>query len=267
MFKTLVCGDLHTKFNILELVKRNADKFDRIIFLGDYVDDWNAPAEASYNLLSALVEWKKQEPDKVILLWGNHDLSEYLGREFQCSGYNKYTASLLRPVFSQNLDCFQVAYEQYGILFSHAGLTQGWLQDVNLGSRLFDFSELAKCLNSIFEVVEGNRRLNCLASAGRARGGWNEPSPLWADKSELENGYPRGLVQVVGHTPVSTITMHFENKTRGEGIIFCDTHSTYQNGQKVGDNSFLQITHREEECDTGRFWLEQTEGFEKIYLN
>ena len=78
MANNLVVGDLHTKIDILEKAISyfdNDSTIEKIIFLGDYVDDWNKPPEASYNLLTRLITFKKAYPDKVILLLGNHDFS------------------------------------------------------------------------------------------------------------------------------------------------------------------------------------------------
>ena len=42
--------------------------------------------------------------------------------------------------------------------------------------------------------------------------------------------------QIVGHSPVQTIS----NLSSEEGIIyFCDTHSTYRDGSKYGDKTYL----------------------------
>lgn len=68
-----------------------------------------------------------------------------------------------------------------------------------------------------------------------ARGGDSAPSPLWADKSELIADYPAGLIQVVGHTPVTTVT-------NVDGLWFCDTMSTLPNGLPIGDSSMLLYT-------------------------
>lgn len=126
MSKILVCGDLHAKYNILEMVKEKAKDFDKVIFLGDYVDDWGKVPEASYNLLNSLIEWEKAEPKKVILLWGNHDLSEYYGGAFICSGYQPLVHSCVKDLYEDNLDLFQLTYYYKNYLFSHAGLTRGW---------------------------------------------------------------------------------------------------------------------------------------------
>ena len=42
--------------------------------------------------------------------------------------------------------------------------------------------------------------------AGPARGGRSVPSPVWADRTELEADPWAGWIQVVGHTPVPTVT-------------------------------------------------------------
>ena len=98
MANNLVVGDLHTKFDILEkaISYFNDDSsIERIIFLGDYVDDWNKPPEASYNLLTRLITLKKAYPDKVVLLLGNHDF-HYIYDDARYSGYNYETLLFAR---------------------------------------------------------------------------------------------------------------------------------------------------------------------------
>ena len=124
--RILICGDLHTKINILDIIRQKADKFDKIIFLGDYVDDWNTPPELSLQTLELLVDFQKANSEKVILLLGNHDISEWQGGDFRCSGYNYMTHSLVRSFFDKHELSFKLAYTINEMLFSHAGLTNTW---------------------------------------------------------------------------------------------------------------------------------------------
>ncbi len=240
----LVCGDLHAKYHILEKVKEKAKLFDKVVFLGDYVDDWNTPPEVSYNLLNSLLEWKNSEPDKIVLLWGNHDLSEYLKNEYLCSGFNLRTSYLTHNLYSENEDKFQVAYGYGPLLFTHAGVTEGWLKNIykNYGGILLGdlFADLLnhKCnIKNRPSVQSDIFHEDELSWSGIARGGSKAPSPIWADKSELEeDSLTNPIFQIVGHTPVETITI--DDK---KNLVFCDTHSTYRDGKNIGDNSLLQV--------------------------
>lgn len=236
--KILVCGDLHTKCDVFDYVKSLAVKYDKVIFLGDYVDDWNAVPEASENLLNRLVEYKKAEPNKVILLWGNHDLSEFYGQEFLCAGYNPRTNQLVSNIFEKNLCFFEVAYAWNGVLFTHAGLTKEFAKQIKVDDLEYkSASIIAAELNGM--MVDWSNTVK-LAQTGPARGGVSVPSPLWADKEELLADCPENLKQIVGHTPVEGIS---EYNISDSTIIFCDTFSTNSDLEPIGDGGLLEIEY------------------------
>lgn len=62
----------------------------------------------------------------------------------------------------------------------------------------------------------------------RRDGGRSVPSPVWADRTELEADPWAGWTQVVGHTPVPTVT-------NAGGLWFCDTWTD-------GDGSMLLLS-------------------------
>ena len=244
--KICVVGDLHTKYHILEKVKKISKNYDKVIFLGDYVDDWNTVSEASYNLLDSLISFKKENPDKVVLLLGNHDLSEWFGRPFACSGYNMNTSTLVAPLYREHEHLFNIAYAPNShIIASHAGFTTLWTE-TTLNKKYRSATSLAADINRAF-----HNRFNYesphqqkyesifyhLADVGYARGGMREPSPLWADTTELIADW-LPFLQIVGHTPHRTIT--FYNRYNRE-VYFCDTFSTYMDGTDFGDRTLLTL--------------------------
>ena len=70
----LIVADLHGDLNALQsaLRKRSDLGCDTVIFLGDYIDR----GPASLDVLEWLFSLKIKEPDKIILLRGNHELKE-----------------------------------------------------------------------------------------------------------------------------------------------------------------------------------------------
>lgn len=250
--KYLICGDLHTKQNPLQKVIDNAHLFDKIIFLGDYVDDWNKTPEDSYELLRALLRFKKGNKDKVVLLFGNHDLSEWLGGKFMCSGYNPNVHSLIDYDLCRDQSLFSIAFEHKGWLFTHAGVCNGWLKDNKIELPKENRGKfLADTLNESFRLRGVDREhynlFQSLSTSGPMRGGWHSPSPLWADEMELKAEPIPNCNQIVGHTPVSTITHHLARFENGNSeLYFCDTHSTYRNGEPIGDGTFLVMNFHED---------------------
>lgn len=269
MSSTLVVGDIHNKIWILNHIfeftmgsgEHYADQFDKIIFLGDYVDDWNSPPVASHNALSRLIELKNKFPEQIVLLMGNHCLSEWLGGRFKCSGFNEYTHSLIKDLYSENEGLFDIAYWDGDFLYSHAGFTNQWIKDLDLPSTP---KELVETVNDALHYRYTNQRRNgifsALAQAGSGRGGMGTPSPVWADKRELEANPLPFVNQIVGHTPVKTVTSHeFKNGDGSRNTLwFCDTFSTYklplvEATLPIGDSSVLIVDKSGGQMDT---WID-----------
>ena len=240
--RSLIVGDLHTKHHILEKVKELSKNYDKIIFLGDYVDDWDTVPEASYNILVRLKEFYEQNLGKVVLLTGNHTASEWWGGDFRCSGWNPVTSQYVGNFMTKFNSIFNLAYAQDNFLFTHAGVIQLWA-DKYLDLEEYNAETIAKKLNFIFhhwgEDDEAEKIFKGLTDVGYYRGGNATcPSPLWTDINELLTDPLTGVNQIVGHTPVHTV-LHYNVK--GNDLYFCDTHSLFSNHSPIGDSSLLEI--------------------------
>ena len=179
--------------------------FDKIIFLGDYTDPYGfegITTEVSVENFKSIIAYKKQNPDKVVLLLGNHDLHYFSEYYYELAGgfrYNPLAAKSLQRLFQDNHRLFQLAWEtelsNQHILFSHAGITQSWLKRNLHLIRKPD----AKHLNQLIQTNEG---LEVLAQVGEMRGGgYPSGSMVWADVEELliSNPIP-DTYQIVGHS-------------------------------------------------------------------
>jgi len=259
--KVLFCGDLHTKISILNQIQAldEQEHYDQIVFLGDYVDEWHSMPQDSYNILKALIDWKKLNPLKIILLLGNHDFSEWMPSDFECSGYNPITHMIVKNLFDDNENLFRVAHEVRGFLCSHAGLTNGWVKDLSLMESCFAGTKAEECDANLAVFFKGRNQYEkshqvfmALGTAGPARGGWHNPSPIWADYTELIKDPLSKTDQIVGHTPVRKLTKHIFNNGDGRKntLYFCDTHSLYPNGENYGDNTLLELNWADENLTT-----------------
>jgi len=145
MSKVLCVPDLHGRKFWRETISNNISKVDKVIFLGDYLDPYPEEIESdsklmectnfydSQNLLKMLediVSLKRNEPDKYILLCGNHTCS-YIWSKFHAAtrtdyrhweGYHKF--------FLENLNYFNLVWIEDDCIFSHAGISEGWAQRV-----------------------------------------------------------------------------------------------------------------------------------------
>lgn len=199
----LIIPDVHGRSFWKEAVE--SGDYEKVVFLGDYTDpyQWEGISEedAIDNFL-LIIEYKEKNPDRVVLLLGNHDLhyySEHFYELTEGSRYNALAAVFLQCLFQDNSNLFQLTWEtDWGnrhYLFSHAGITQSWLKRNN---DLIGKPD-AQHLNHLVMTDEG---LESLAQVGEIRfGDYPSGSIVWADSDELavSDALP-GIYQIVGHT-------------------------------------------------------------------
>lgn len=243
MTKTLVVGDMHLKASSI-LPKIDAalaanSAIERIVFTGDYCDEWGSSDIKMISEIEELCDWvedKRAGKYRVDLLFGNHDFAYLLGHEGPGTipSLFDFVCDTLFPLG------LIVATEVNGFLVTHAGLTQTWA-DEHLDYPE-DAAEAARQINIMLHGTSFERA--ALYTAGVARGGLGIPSPLWADKLELENDFIDDIPQIVGHTPVDTCQLAFTPGYRIDEvpeIWFCDTFSLYVNLIPIGDGSMLVV--------------------------
>lgn len=212
MCQLVIIPDVHGRTFWKEAVERfpMAD----FVFLGDYLDPYNdegIPGEQAYEGLLEIVDFKKTHPEKVTLLFGNHDL-HYLFSFLKGSRFDEEHARRNADIFRQNIRLFQMAYEVQvngrRYLFSHAGVGRMW---IDLYAPALEPDEItADWLNL---CMKSDDFYAALGHVSWARGGFLEfGSMIWADLSEqkiVENQLP--AVQVFGHTCVKQ-PFNWENR-------------------------------------------------------
>ena len=73
MSKILVLGDIHGRILWKDIIEQ--ENPDKIIFLGDYVSTHEGiSARQQLSNLEEILTYKENNPDKVILLRGNHKI-------------------------------------------------------------------------------------------------------------------------------------------------------------------------------------------------
>lgn len=201
MAKILACGDIHTKLWIIDEIEKLIDKYDAIVFCGDYADDWGKEAPESIATWKKL--WQLQEkygPEKVKLVAGNHDYIYVNRTPTLQSGYNSITQLAINSPANKYLKdwilSLPIILEVDGVTYSHAGIAKGW---------------------------DGEQDVNSL---------WNDVSPLWARPGMAQY---LDIPQVFGHTPGATC------REIHKDIWCIDSFSTFQDGTPIGDQTFLEI--------------------------
>lgn len=214
--RILVIGDLHWLNVWKKLIKENS--FDKVVFLWDYVDSFNFSDSEIIANLRNIIQFKKDNYEKVILLLWNHDI-QYIYEWNNCSWRRESYALVIWNLFKENEELFQVAHQEGNYIFSHAWFTQDWLKHnwrIIDSWREYEWEAISPLVNKILKTKNKGKLFQCWNwRGGHAKYSW----PLWADKSETKEAYDSDLwewvVQVVWHSHVP--------KIRDLGhIIYCD---------------------------------------------
>lgn len=231
--KVLFVGDVHNHQYMFDDVMKldNKYKFDRIIFTGDYVDDWFTDNHDSLKTLETVLTLKNSNPNKYTFCIGNHEMS-YLGHP--CSGHRFELDYLVQQKLVENIDCFDfyasVELNDKEYVCSHAGFTNDYVRHILKGKD--KWKENIDIMNS-----KKLASLNLLNLVSEYRGGMSDFSSfVWTDRVEHNQlnlvEEPILKYQIIGHSPVMKINLD-------KDFIFIDTHSTYRDGSKYGDQSYL----------------------------
>ncbi len=199
----VIIPDIHGRDFWKRAVKGREE--ERIIFLGDYLDPYHDDmvfwSDAMRNF-KEIIAFKKEHPDNVVLLLGNHDL-HYLFQGLEGSRKNIFKAAEIARLLEEKLSIFSMAHEENvngkRYLFTHAGISKGWMKS---HPEIFPEGCLlsAVMINSMMFTPEF---VHALEDVSFYRGGWDDwGSMIWADACEFmkEGALPEGIIQIAGHT-------------------------------------------------------------------
>ena len=254
--RLLIIPDIHGRNFWRETVYDNLHKVDKVIFLGDYLDPYKNEIKEnpelmecndfydSENLLKMLeniVSLKKNEPNKYILLTGNHTDS-YIWSNFHAATRTDYKNwEKYHKFFSQNLEYFNLVWIENNTIFSHAGISEGWAKAVAVELSLTinlnnPVKSIARYLSDInLNNISNKKLIKLLGDISSYRGGDSYyGSCEWSDimehidhyQSEVEEKLvPLGddkIYQVFGHTQLKKplITEKWACLDCRQGFIF-----------------------------------------------
>lgn len=219
MSKVIVISDVHGR----DLWKKQVDQdFDHCVFLGDYFDSFYIQGTIQYENFNEILKFKRDNPNRVTLLAGNHDIS-YLDSFCQCSGYQNHMAYLIKMtleplVQSGELSACKIIGDY---LFCHAGITKTWFDTY----KIFDIMESTGSLEeAVNELFRAKVRSFCFQDPPKGLTNYRAisyygdniwQSPMWVRPTSLTYNKIPGYTQVVGHTQVPKPTLEL-------GVWFCD---------------------------------------------
>ena len=204
MSKLIIIPDVHGRSFWRKAVEENPQ--EAFIFLGDYLDPYpqdGVIVEEAFAGLQEIVLLKESRPEKVTLLWGNHDL-HYLYPDLEGSRYDRKNAARNRDYFNDHRKDFQLAAEWIvggeRYLFTHAGVGTLWVE-----SFLPSFPEDKITADFLNECMKVSSFIPALSKVSYYRGGPDMyGSCIWADLQEQGELYNQlqSSIQVFGHTMV-----------------------------------------------------------------
>lgn len=227
--KILAIGDIHGK-TIWEAIV-NSEIYDLVVFMGDYFDCFEKVTAAQQIAnFKKIVQLKIDNPDRVIILLGNHDFHYLREIKETYGGFQEWSRLQISDAIHEVMEHLQMCFVHENIVFTHAGITKTWFKNYIADEPLIG-KALEVAVNNLFKS-----RPN--AFCFQMRGATNEygddihQSPIWVRPDSLLADKMDGLSQVVGHT------YDFAIKELSN-IWFIDTLEWYGGEYLVIDNGVM----------------------------
>lgn len=201
--RILAISDIHGMTFWKEAIA-NAESSDQIVFLGDYFDKrGNGPyANSQTDNFLEICSLARNNPN-VHLLMGNHDFQYTDLTSIRTTSFDECRRKEYNNTLMENIDLLQIVYivrqKNKQIIFSHAGVTQDFLEYCNIHS----VDEINRCFKNRpwrFEFLPHHK-----GEQAENHGDNVWQTPLWVRPKSLLKAAIAGYEQVVGHTQVSRI--------------------------------------------------------------
>lgn len=222
----IIIPDVHGRdFWRDSVIKTLTNTSANIVFLGDYTDPYNTEWDYGFDYrqhtidnFKEIIELKKQYPNRVTLLLGNHDCGYAIGDNICSSRMDHRHYEELKSLFQDNRELFQIAKESdiagKHFVFSHAGILRGWANYVWGEGEVNDpnFNVVNKLnqawLDEQYEILESL----CYYDSYRGWGGYQYGSPVWSDIRSWVMVTPEETFgfNIVGHTQLDQEPIVFD---------------------------------------------------------
>lgn len=126
--KVLAVGDIHQKPWILDRVEKIIDDYDKVVFVGDYADDFSAEPQDRIEIWKDMRKLQRKYPIISVLI-GNHDYvylhKQYAGR---FAGWDPISQALLDAELDLKNWLLDLPFltKIDNVAYSHAGITDSW---------------------------------------------------------------------------------------------------------------------------------------------
>lgn len=205
--KILAVADTHGERTPLKIAQKYLLDVDKVVFLGDYTDSFLSKWPEQKIVLKEILQFKKDNSQKVELLLGNHDLA-YLADE-QCSGHQNNFAVDIKEFFEKHLKFFNIIFVHNNWIFSHAGISQVWWNTLctKISPEIvYEVPNQLTILNDLLQSKQFHFFQHCSYDP---TGDSKEEGPLWIRPNSLVNFGLPNCNQIVGHTELHATAPRF----------------------------------------------------------
>ena len=228
----IICPDIHCR-DFYKPVLNIKDK--RIVFLGDYLDPYpweNVTFRDGIENLKEIIQFKKDNSDRVTLLLGNHDFN-YIWRRNWASRFEPYFCKEVYQIYMDNFELFEPYKIIDDILFTHAGVSEGWyeINEITDIKKFLD-KQWSSFVNSSLGVEE--QSFLPIFDCGRYRGGYEKYGGIfWNDLTEMDYKNPVDYIQIFAHSQLSLtgdIVNYKEGAPyfEGKNMYCCDSRAIFE---------------------------------------
>lgn len=140
--KVLVIPDLHGRLELLQKAIEIKHRYQEIVFMGDIFESFDRSFEDQMKCFELVKAEARRNPNFHWLL-GNHEI-HYMTKKVEYSGYQKDKQFIIGDALENAKGLYKNAYQQSGVLFTHAGLSQTFLAHIT--NKAFEISSLFRLM-------------------------------------------------------------------------------------------------------------------------
>lgn len=223
--------DVHQSTHFIKMVEENIDHLDKLVFLGDYVDNWQSsilwhiPENNPINIINKIVSYKKKYGNKIDLLLGNHCLSYISQNPISklVSGHQQQHDKEIAQVYLDNLEHFKIAVKYDKWIISHAGFSKTWVKNQILNG----WNKKQSIINWCNKMIQ-ERHFDYFNWTGKISPSGDEvtQTPTWIRPFSLaKDSYFKN--QIVGHSEAPFAPLFIKNKNINLILVDSPKHNSY----------------------------------------
>jgi hypothetical protein len=254
--KTIVIGDIHGRTIWKQIVIENPD-FDKLVFIGDYFDSFDITFNKQLENFQDILQYKKDNLDKVVLLIGNHDfhyLNIAVDLNERYTGYQLASHFVINEVLEQAIkeNLIQMCYIWDKNICSHAGITRTWCK-WNLSKRKGSIIINKSLENEVNDKFKYQPKVFKFTMGSRYSNSGDDicQTPIWVRPVSLFRDGLRNCKQIVGHTQMEHLLL--ERNT---------VYTTKNDNVKIRNDMFLVDT-----LHCGEFLIVENKQFKIGHCN